>query len=257
MCKFYMNGNTQQIALENVYRIARTEVRSSCDRAVSVAAPAKSNTKPESADVRLFFGEQYNKTGFMFTGLFVYLQRCVDPANVTCSSEYSFREYKSKDYNDYVYASSPPTGYVESDMEQIPSKVMCKFYMSGNTQQKALENVYRIARTEVRSSCDRVANVAAPVKSIEKPESADVRLFFGEQYNKTGFMFTGLFVYLQRCVDPANVTCSSEYSFREYKSKDYNDYVYASSPPTGYIESDMVHELWALKYLCENGSATP
>lgn len=51
---------------------------------------------------------------------------------------------------------------------------MCKFYMSGNTQQKALENVYIIARTEVRSSCDRVVNVAAPVKSNEIPESTTV-----------------------------------------------------------------------------------
>lgn len=76
------------------------------------------------------------------------------------------------------------------------------------------------------------------------------RFFFGEEYNQVGYVFTETYAYIQNCTTVNNDRSTISPTLREYKNKDHDDYVYTSSPPAEYVETDFRHAFWIAHYSC-------
>lgn len=96
---------------------------------------------------------------------------------------------------------------------------------------------------EVVEGCDSV-----PV--FLQGDYRNVRLFFGEQYRRNGYVAVGGYVYPRSCSQLVGA-CSSV-TFREYKHRDRYDFVYMESPPPEYVKTDVNEEFWI-----RNNSCTP
>ncbi|XGW30655.1 hypothetical protein V3C99_009542 [Haemonchus contortus] len=71
-----------------------------------------------------------------------------------------------------------------------------------------------------------------------------LRLYFGEEYNKTGYIYTSMTAFEQYCNVLLPPTCFSFRQIREYRNKNYYDFVYLEKPPPDYIETDVNNTFW-------------
>ncbi|XGW30657.1 hypothetical protein V3C99_009544 [Haemonchus contortus] len=72
-----------------------------------------------------------------------------------------------------------------------------------------------------------------------------LRLYFGDEYNKTGYNYMSMTVFPLYCYYAYKLpTCWGYKKVREYQNKDYYDFVYAEKPPPGYIQTDVNNTFW-------------